>query len=163
MQKMPLNLDTLDRNILNIIQTDFPPVARPFAHLASQLDVSEDDVIRRVAALKDSGLIRRIGGIFASDKLNFTSTLVALKVEAGQLETVAKAVSSLAGVTHNYEREHELNLWFTFVAESSQELEDTLNWVMNLPGVLKLRNLPALKLFKIGINFDLSEDGHGTD
>ena len=158
-----LKLDTIDRSLLNIIQTKLPVVARPYAAVAEELGIEEDEVLARIAGLKASGIIRRSGGIFSSQKLGFSSTLVALKVENKQLDAVANAVSAFAGVTHNYEREHEFNLWFTLVTETEQQLEQILNEILNLTGVLKLRNLPALKLFKIGVNFDFSEDDNGTD
>lgn len=151
-------LDPADRAILNIIQTRFPLVSRPYAAVAGEVGLSEAEVLSRVAALKAAGIIRRIGGIFASDQLGFSSTLVALKVEAEKLEAVALAVSAYPGVTHNYERAHEFNLWFTLVSQTPAELEQILNEIMRLDGVFKLRNLPALKLFKIGVNFELTEE-----
>ncbi|MBS3946896.1 MAG: AsnC family transcriptional regulator [Dethiobacter sp.] len=151
-------LSTLDRSLLNMLQTGFPRVSRPFAELGRQLGMTEEEVLGRVAALKESGLIRRIGGIFDSQKMGFISTLVALEVETDKIGEVAATVSSYQGVTHNYEREHEFNVWFTLVAASAEELQKTLDEIISLPGVVKLRNLPALRLFKIGVNFDLSGD-----
>lgn len=151
------NLDPLDREILNIIQTRFPRVSRPYAAVGLEVGLNEEEVMSRVAALKESGLVRRIGGIFASDQMGFTSTLVALKVAEEKIEEVAGSVSAYPGVTHNYQRDHEFNLWFTLVAASEEELHQTLNTIMEFDGVVKLRNLPALKLFKIGVNFDMSE------
>jgi siroheme decarboxylase len=153
------NLTDRDREILNIIQARFPRQTRPFAAIGQEVGLTEEEVIERIAALKDSGLIRRIGGIFASDKMGFSSTLVALKVEVDRIEDVAAAVSAYPGVTHNYQRAHEFNVWFTLVTASEVELQEILNTIMELDGVVKLRNLPALKLFKIGVNFDMSEDG----
>lgn len=152
------HLDPADREILNIIQSRFPRVSRPYAAIADEIGLTEEVVLARIAALKDSGIVRRIGGIFASDKMGFTSTLVALKVEEDKIESVAAAVSAYPGVTHNYQRAHEFNIWFTLVTGSEEELQKTLNTIMELDGVVKLRNLPALKLFKIGVNFDMSEE-----
>jgi len=122
MKHAALNLlNTTDRAILNIIQTGFPLVSRPYAAVAVEVGLSEAEVLSRVAALQDAGIIRRIGGIFASDKLGFSSTLVALKVAAEKLEAVALAISAYPGVTHNYERAHEFNLWFTLVAKHRQK------------------------------------------
>jgi len=151
-------LDTTDRAILNLIQTGFPLVSRPYAVVAAEVGLSEAEVLTRVDALKAAGIIRRIGGIFASDKLGFSSTLVALKVAEEKLETVAFNVSAYPGVTHNYRRAHEFNLWFTLVSQTPAEMEQILSSIIGLDGVLKLRNLPALKLFKIGVNFDLAEE-----
>lgn len=150
-------LEPVDRHILNIIQTRFPLVPRPYAAIAREVGLAEGDVLSRVAALRDAGIVRRIGGIFDSQKMGFSSTLVALKVEEDKIDEVAAAVSAYPGVTHNYQREHEFNVWFTLVTGSEEEQHQILNDVMELPGVLKLRNLPALKLFKIGVNFDMWE------
>ncbi|HAP32794.1 MAG TPA: Lrp/AsnC family transcriptional regulator [Firmicutes bacterium] len=149
-------LSAADRELLNLIQIDFPRTSRPFAELGRQLGLNEAEVLSRLKELKADGIIRRIGGIFASEKLGFVSTLVALQVEESVLEEVAAAVSSYDGVTHNYERRHKFNLWFTLVAASDEDLRRILNEVSRLPGVAALRNLPAVRLFKIGVNFDLS-------
>jgi DNA-binding Lrp family transcriptional regulator len=154
-----VKLPVIDRELLNLIQTDFPRTARPFADIGRQLGLTEAEVLKRVQALKSDGLIRRIGGIFASQKMGFASTLVALQVEEARLEEVAEAVSSYIGVTHNYGRRHQFNLWFTLVAPSDEQLQQILSEVKRLPGVVVLRNLPAIRLFKIGINFDMKEGG----
>ncbi|MCR3922694.1 MAG: AsnC family transcriptional regulator [Firmicutes bacterium] len=159
-QIAPHNLTTIDRKILNMIQTCFPLVPRPYAAIAEEVGLREDEALARVVALQEAGIIRRIGGIFDSQKLGFSSTLVALTVEEDKIEKVATVVSELPGVTHNYQRQHEFNLWFTLLASSAQELEAILTMVEGLPGVRKLRNLPALKLFKIGVNFNMSEDSN---
>lgn len=151
-----MKLSPADRQLLNIIQTGFPYTSSPYAAVAAQMNIPEREVLERIAALKEKGIIRRIGGIFNSQKMGFSSTLVALRVEEGTVEKVAHAVNGYAGVTHNYQREHEFNLWFTLVTASDDELDRTLAEIAALPGVLKLRNLPAVKLFKIGVNFDMS-------
>jgi DNA-binding Lrp family transcriptional regulator len=149
-------LSATDRELLNLVQTEFPRTSRPFAELGRRLGLSEEQVLVRLQALKADGVIRRIGGIFASQQMGFVSTLVALQVEESALEEVAAAVSGYDGVTHNYERRHKFNLWFTLVAPADEKLQQILGEVERLPGVTALRNLPAVKLFKIGVNFDLS-------
>jgi len=151
------NLSASDRTLLNLLQTNFPRTSRPFAEIGRQVGLSEQEVLSRVQVLKESGVIRRIGGIFDSQKMGFISTLVALQVEEARLPAVAASVSSYNGVTHNYERQHTFNLWFTLVAASDEELRRILSEVEELPGVVSLRNLPAVRLFKIGVNFDLKE------
>ncbi len=156
-------LSHLDREILNIIQTGFPLTSRPYAAVGEQLGVTEKEVLARVGVLKESGIIRRIGGIFDSKQLGFSSTLVALMVADGKLEEVARQVSDYPGVTHNYQRQHEFNLWFTLVTASASKMAEILTQIECLPGVLKLRNLPALRLFKIGVNFDMQGASDETD
>lgn len=149
------NLSELDKNILNAVQKDLPVTTRPFKGLAAQLKMSEQEVVSHIKKLKERGLIRRMGGVFDSKKLGFASTLVALQVAPGKLEEVGGKVSAIDGVTHNYQRDHSFNLWFTLVAPSQHQLEEILAAIESLPGVEKLRNLPAVKLFKIGVNFKL--------
>jgi DNA-binding Lrp family transcriptional regulator len=156
------NLTPLDRELLNLLQSEFPLTGRPFAQLGGRLGLGEEEVIARVAALKECGVIRRIGGIFNSARLGFTSTLVALQVEEEKLCSVASAVSAYPGVTHNYRREHDFNLWFTLVTASGEELHRTLKEIESFPGVRVLRNLPALRLFKIGVNFDMTDNGEAN-
>ncbi|EEG77740.1 siroheme decarboxylase subunit alpha [Dethiobacter alkaliphilus] len=157
MKQSAANLSGFDREILNILQSRYPLVSRPYAAIAQEVGLTEEEVMKRVATLKESGLVRRIGGIFDSQKMGFSSTLVALKVQEDKTDAVAQAVSAYPGVTHNYQRAHEFNVWFTLVTRSEEELQKTLNEIMDLDGVVKLRNLPALNLFKIGVNFDMSE------
>jgi siroheme decarboxylase len=148
-------MDELDRKILNAIQSDFPIVARPYDELGKALDLSEDEVFRRVKRLKEEGVIRRIGGNFHSRKLDFTSTLCAAKVPEEKLDAFVKAVNRYPGVTHNYLRNHEYNVWFTFIAPSVDAIERALQEISGMTGVKEVHNLPALRMFKIKVDFEV--------
>lgn len=147
-----------DRRLLDLLQSEFPLVSRPFAALGEKLGFSEQEVLQKIAALKEAGIIRRIGGVFDSGKLGFVSTLVALSVEEDRIDDVAGVISRHPGVTHNYRREHEFNLWFTLVTPSREEQERFLAEAAEMDGVRRVRNLPATRLFKIGVNFDMAGD-----
>lgn len=148
-------LSQLDKKILNFIQKDFPVCSRPYQAIAQQLGVDEEQVFEAVQRLKKEKVIRRLGGFFDSKKMGFSSTLVALKVAPEQLEEVAKVVSSLDSVTHNYQRNHPFNLWFTLIEPSEEDIESRLSYIRGLPGVEKVLELPAVRLFKIGVNLNL--------
>ncbi|MBW1997479.1 MAG: AsnC family transcriptional regulator [Deltaproteobacteria bacterium] len=148
-------MDDTDRAILNEIQSDFPLEQRPYLELARRLGLSERDVIERVKRLKDRGIIRRIGGNFHSRKLNFTSTLCAAKVPEDKLDQFVRLVNSYPGVTHNYMRNHDYNVWFTFIAPSMAEIEKSLNEISRESGVEEIRNLPAVRTFKIKVDFEV--------
>ena len=148
-------LSPLDKKILNAVQKDFPLTSRPFQEIAIKVGSTETEVLSRIRQLRERGIIRRLGGVFDSQKLGFVSTLVALRVAPKQLDEVGAKISSLPGVTHNYQRDHTFNLWFTLVCPDREELEANLAAVERYPGVEKLRNLPALQLFKIGVNFKM--------
>ena len=155
MKKKSEMMDEMDRAILNEIQSDFPIVSRPYGELGMRLDLAETVVFERVQRLKGLGIIRRIGGNFQSNKLNFTSTLCAAKVPKEKIKRFVEAVNSHPGVTHNYLRNHEYNVWFTFIAPDMDQIEDALKRISEMTGVRDILNMPALKMFKIRVDFEV--------
>lgn len=150
-------MDDLDKKILDVIQSDFPIEERPYAVVGEKLGASEDEVLSRVRALKESGLIRRIGANFQSRKLGFVSTLCAAKVPEEQLDEFVETVNAYPGVTHNYLRYHEFNIWFTFIAPSMDFVENALAEITEATGI-KVLNLPASKMFKIKVDFKMNDE-----
>jgi DNA-binding Lrp family transcriptional regulator len=148
-------MDIRDRNILNEIQSDFPVVAHPYRELGERLGLSEDEVLTRVRRLKDRGIIRRIGGNFHSSRLNFTSTLCAAKVPEDKLALFVETVNAYPGVTHNYLRNHAYNVWFTFIAEDMDYIQSALAKIAEESGVEEILNLPAVRVFKIKVDFEV--------
>ncbi|MDH3344791.1 MAG: AsnC family transcriptional regulator [Desulfobacteraceae bacterium] len=148
-------IDDVDRAILNRIQSDFPMTQRPFLSIAENLDLSENEVIKRLEQLKKKGIIRRIGGNFVPEKLGFVSTLCAAKVPEDKIERFARTVNRYPGVTHNYQRDHNYNIWFTFIAQSMDEIKGNLEDISRETGVEAIINLPATKMYKIRAHFDL--------
>ncbi len=150
------NLESLDKELLDIIQTNFPISPRPYKDLAEKLGSTEELVFQRIEKLKDSKLIRRLGANFQSSKLGFRSTLCAAKVPEEKMELFVNTVNALQGVTHNYLRKHEFNIWFTLIASSWEKVEETLSQITNQTGI-DIINLPATKLYKIKVDFRLAE------
>jgi len=148
-------LDETDRLILNRVQSDFPVASRPYLAIADELGLTEREVIDRVLRLKQSGIIRRIGGNFVPGKLGYVSTLCAARVPVDQVPRFAAAVNRHPGVTHNYLRENAFNVWFTFIAPSMEEIEAKLKEISAETGVTEILNLPATRVFKIKAQFDV--------
>jgi DNA-binding Lrp family transcriptional regulator len=148
-------MDEIDKNILNEIQSDFPVTPRPYHELGKRLDLSELEVIKRVKRLKEKGIIRRIGGNFHSGRLNFTSTLCATKVPKENIEHFVEVVNRYPGVTHNYLRDHAYNIWFTFIAQDMVSINNALRDISKETGVTEILNLPAVKMFKIKVDFEV--------
>jgi DNA-binding Lrp family transcriptional regulator len=148
-------MDDIDRSIINIIQSDFPIAARPYFEIGDRVHLSEQEVLERVRVLKKEGIIRRIGGNFDSRKLNFASTLCAAKVPEEAIEGFVKVVNRYPGVTHNYLRDHEYNVWFTFIAPSMAYIRKALEEISRTTGVAEIRNLPAVRMFKIRVDFEV--------
>lgn len=147
--------DSVDRRILNTIQTNFPIHPRPYKVIAEKLGLDEDELISKIRQMKDDELIRRIGGNFSPDKLGYFSTLCAAMVPEDKIERFTRTVNAYAGVTHNYIRDHKFNIWFTFIAPSVDIIEANLKEISKKTGVDTILNLPATHLFKISANFKL--------
>jgi DNA-binding Lrp family transcriptional regulator len=148
-------LDDLDRAILNEIQSHFPLVPRPYAEMGKRVGATEEQVLARVQALHDAGIIRRIGANFTSRKLGYTSTLCAARVPPENLERFATVVNRYPGVTHNYLRKHRYNVWFTLIAESPERLDEILEKIRENSGVSEILSLPAKEVFKIRVDFPM--------
>ena len=148
-------LDETDRLILNRIQSRFPISPRPFATIADDLGLTEDEVMRRIVRLKEADIIRRIGGNFSPEKVGFVSTLCAAKVPEDQIDQFAEIVNRYPGVTHNYQRDNPYNIWFTFIAPSMTEIEENLRQISAETGIADILNLPATQVFKIKAKFKL--------
>ena len=143
-----------DRMILNEIQKKFPITRRPYLALARRLRLRETEVIERVQKLKDVGIIRRIGASFSAKSVGFSSTLCAAKVPKNKIEEFVSVVNTYPGVTHNYEREGEFNVWFTLIAPSRMRIKQILNQIARKTAVKEILDLPALKTFKISVDFN---------
>ena len=149
------SLDDLDRAILNEIQSHFPIVSRPYAEVGLRVGASEAEVLARVQALTEAGIIRRLGANFTSRKLGYTSTLCAARVPPESLDHFVTVVNRYPGITHNYLRRHHYNVWFTLIAESEERLTEILAEIAEATGVSEILSLPAQEIFKIRVDFPL--------
>ena len=148
-------MDKLDTEILNVIQWKFPLVVKPFDEMAKEFEISSDEVKNRLVQLKRKGVLRQLSAIFDTRKLGYTSSLVAMEIEPDKLEYVAHHINKHPGVSHNYERDHQFNLWFTLAVPPGSNLEKELAKFSKLDGIKKTRMLPTLQLFKIGVKLDM--------
>jgi siroheme decarboxylase len=148
-------IDSLDKALLNEIQWEFPLVQRPFLEIGLRHRLSEQQVMDRISRMKKSGLIRQINAIFDTRNLGYKSALIAFAVIPEMLDLVANEVNKHPGVSHNYERNHEYNMWFTLAIPPYDEMKPHLDKLANLKGVTKYRLLPTLKLYKIGVKLDM--------
>jgi len=146
-------LSELDRRLLDDFQRDFPLCARPYESMATRLGCDEATVIKRLEQLEQRGYISRIGPVFKPNFLG-ASTLAAMAVPAERLQQVADLVSGYSEVNHNYEREHEFNLWFVVTANDEQAVADVLDDVRRRTG-LCVMNLPLTEAFHIDLGFPL--------
>jgi siroheme decarboxylase len=155
-------LDELDKRLLNLLQGSFPLAPRPYAGVAELAGVSEDEVLRRARRLLDQRIIREITPIFDTRVLGYKSMLVAARVDPENPWQAAKIINSHPGVSHNYLRDHDFNIWFTIATEPDSKLglDGTLDVLQRLTGAESVRQLPTLRLFKIRMDLEMEK---GTD
>jgi siroheme decarboxylase len=150
-------LDETDKRLMNLLQSSYPLEPRPFDAIATKAELDPDEVKTRTQRLLDERIIREITPIFDTRALGYSSMLVAAKVDSANPHRPAQIINSHPGVSHNYLRTHEFNLWFTIATPPDSELglEGTLEALQRLTGAESIRQLPTLQLFKINMNLEM--------
>jgi DNA-binding Lrp family transcriptional regulator len=150
-------LDDTDKRLMNLLQSSFPLEPRPFDLVAAEAELDPAEVKARTQRLLDERIIREITPIFDTRALGYSSMLVAAKVDAENPHRPAQIINSHPGVSHNYLRTHEFNLWFTIATPPDSELglAGTLDLLQRLTGAESIRQLPTLQLFKINMNLEM--------
>ncbi len=153
-------LDDLDRKLLNLMQGSFPVAARPYGTVAQLAGITEEQAIARVERFVRERLIRQVTPIYDTRALGYASMLVAAKVDSEHPWRAAQIVNEHPGVSHNYLRNHEFNMWFTIAVERDSRLglAGTLEVLQELTGAVSIRQLPTLKLFKIRMDLEMEGD-----
>lgn len=148
-------MDNIDKKILNILQKEFPLVEQPFLAIAERCGITEEETIARIQRMKDKGIIRRIGAVFDGIRLGRASTLCAARVPEDKIDLFVRTVNANKGVTHNYRRNHEYNIWFTATAANLEELTALIAGLKEKTGVDDILDMRAVRTFKINASFDV--------
>ncbi len=151
-------MDELDRDLLQAVQDGFPVCPAPYDEIAGRCGTSPEEAERRIAAMRDEGIIRRLGAVLDSRAIGMVTMLVSADVEPDAVDRVAAHVDGFDSVTHSYLREGHPNLWFALVAPSQEAVDAMVDGVRDLPGVNSIHQLPATKLYKLGVKVDASSD-----
>ncbi len=146
----------MENELLYQMQNAFPMTQRPFEVLAKALDTTETEILSMVQKLKDEKIIRQTSAIFDTKRLGYKSSLVAFKVDESKIDEAAKIINSHPGVSHNYLRNHDYNIWFTMAVapDSNLGLEKTIEILKERTGAQDAIILPTLKMFKISVKMD---------
>lgn len=151
-----VELDEVDKELLQSVQDEFPVSKSPWKRLAHRLNISEEETLARVQRLHREGVIRKIAPVLENREVWLNaSTLILMKVPKERIDEIAEVINSYDGVTHNYEREHEYNLWFTLTTSNEDELRRTLNEIkeaIKIPDT-DILDLPVTRRFKIGVRY----------
>lgn len=154
--KTEIELDEMTKKLLQFAQDSFPLTTTPFAEIASKFGLDEEEVVSRFCKLKEMGVIRRIAPAIDVKKMEKrVSTLIGMKVLSEDIEKVAEIINGYKGVTHNYERAHEYNIWFTLSDKSEENLKKTLEEIKKKTGIHDVLNLHAVRFFKLGVRFQV--------
>ncbi len=149
-------IDAIDKTLLNITQKNFPLTKTPFKDIAEELGLTEEDVLERLQKLKDLGYIRRIGAVLDTKTLSYISCLCAVSVPGEFIQDVAEEINRCENVTHNYQRNNELNLWFTITTKTQKEMDKILKrWEKKLG--ITIYRFPGLKTYKRKVRFLMNE------
>ena len=151
-------MDNLDKEILNEIQWTFPLTHKPFDDIAKKFETTPKIIKERLIHLKKIGVLRQLSAIFDTRRLGYKSSLIAMEIESDKLEHVASQINRHPGVSHNYERDHQFNLWFTLAVPPGSDLKTEVDKFSVLKGIKKIRMLPTIQLFKIGVKLDMVDE-----
>lgn len=147
-------MDNIDKQLVNHLQDGFPVTPRPFLTVAEELGLEESEVMQRVQTLLDDGILSRFGPMFQAERLGGGLTLAAMKVRLEDYEKVTEQVNAFPEVAHNYQREHELNMWFVLATETPEGIEETIQRMEEVTGY-KVYNMPKQEEFYVGLRFEL--------
>jgi DNA-binding Lrp family transcriptional regulator len=147
-------MDNTDRRIINALQTEIPVCDHPYAECAAALDMSEDELLRRLAKLRETGILSRIGPMYHAERLGGGLALVAMRILPEDFERVAEQVNAFDEVAHNYERDHVLNMWFVLATETAERVNETLSEIEEITGY-PTYNMPKIEEFFVGLRFEV--------
>lgn len=150
---MTKTYDDIDAKLINHLQDGFPICDQPYSQVANELGLSESDVLARLKKLLENGTLTRFGALYHAEKMGGALTLAALKVPEADFENVTEIVNAFPEVAHNYQRNHELNMWFVVATETPQQLDETLEKIEQQTG-LHVFNMPKINEYFVGLKLE---------
>lgn len=147
-------MDNLDRKIINVLQKNFPICDHPFSIVAKELETTEAELISRLQRMLDEKLLTRFGPLYNAERFGGAVSLCAMAVPEYDFDFITEKVNAFPQVAHNYQREHELNMWFVLATETQNELDETIKEIEADTG-LPVRNMPKLQEFYVGLHFEI--------
>lgn len=148
-------MNSIERELLNLVQREFPLEKQPFAVIASRLGIAERECIAMLKRLHEQGILREIRPVVNWKEVGYSSILIGITVDPEKVDAVALAINTLPGVTHNYLREGSINLWCTLTYDGNAEKQHDVAFMRALPGVVDLKEFASEKTYKIGLVLDV--------
>ncbi|RLU02917.1 MAG: Lrp/AsnC family transcriptional regulator [Ketobacter sp.] len=148
----PVELDAIDRRIINRLQDGMPVCDEPYLHIANELAISEADLLQRLQAMLDNKILSRFGPMFHAERLGGGLALAAMRIPEEEFDQVAAQVNQLPEIAHNYERNHEFNMWFVIATEQLDDINAVVSRIENLTG-FPVYNMPKIEEYYVGLRF----------
>lgn len=143
-------MDELDRNIINVLQAGFPLSEEPYAEVAAEIGIDENELISRLKKLLENKTLSRFGPMYDAQKMGGAFSLVAMQVPDRNFDAVAEVVNSYSEVAHNYQRDHDFNMWYVIATETADQISEVNRDIANRTG-LKVFNFPKLAEYYVGL------------
>jgi DNA-binding Lrp family transcriptional regulator len=148
-------MDKLEKDLLNLVQNEFPLSVRPFEVIGKKLGISEDQCIEMLKKLSDSGILKAVRAVINWNSIGYFTVLIGMKVHPQDVANIAEELKHIDEITHNYSRAGELNLWFTLIYRSVNQKDILLKRLRKMHGVMDIKQFPAEKVYKIGLKLDV--------
>ena len=149
-----MKLHDHDKKIINQLQGGFPICESPWDELERRLEIPAEEIINRIEHLKSEGLLSRFGPMYHAEKMGGGLTLAAMKVDKSRYDEVTEIVNSFSEVAHNYEREHELSMWFVIATESPEQIQQVISEIEQKTGI-RVYNMPKQQEFFLNLKFEV--------
>jgi DNA-binding Lrp family transcriptional regulator len=146
-------MDEIDRQIINALQNGFPICNAPYRQVAAQLGLTEQDLITRLKALLDNGVLTRFGPLYNAEQMGGALTLAAVKAPVERYNEITEIINAFPEVAHNYARSHELNMWFVIATETPEQIQQTINAIERATG-LTVYNMPKIKEYFVNLKLE---------
>jgi len=146
-------MDNIDRSLINTLQEGFPICDAPYLQVASQLGISEANLLTRLQVLLDAGILSRFGPLFHAEQMGGALSLAAVKAPEAEFDTVAEQINALPEVAHNYARNHTLNMWFVLATETLEQQFSAIERIEQETG-LTVYNMPKIKEYFVGLKLE---------
>jgi len=146
-------MDDIDKKIINHLQGGFPVCESPYQVVAEQLGLTEGELIKRIESLLDSGILSRFGPLYHAEQMGGALTLAAVKAPEPQFDAIAEIINAFPEVAHNYERNHELNMWFVIATDLPERLAAVIEEIQQQTG-LEVYNMPKINEYFVGLKLE---------
>lgn len=143
-------MDEIDKQIINVLQEGFPIAESPYQLISAQLGLTENDLIGRIKQLLEVGVLSRFGPLFNAEHMGGALTLAAVKAPKQRFDEMAEIINSFPEVAHNYERRHELNMWFVIATEHPGQVLTVIQGIEEKTG-LRVYNMPKINEYFVGL------------